>query len=163
MVTRGVRIGWMSLVAAVLPAAVPSALAQPWVPSPGEGTVSLTYQNYYVKGHWVGPQGVKTDNGGTHSKSVAAEVDWGLPNAIGLTVGLPFIASKYTGSSLYFVNGQPTTPGPLDDGFYHGAFQDLRIEGRRMFQFGDITVMPASGDTAISPNWNIRRPSMRRS
>jgi hypothetical protein len=137
----------MWLVAAVLHAAAVPALAQPWVPPPGQGTVSVTYQNYYVKGHWVGPQGVKTDNGGTHSKSLAAQADLGLPGSFGLTVGLPFIASKYTGSSVYFVNGQKTTPGPLDDGFYHGAFQDLRVEGRRMIEFGRVAVAPLAGIT----------------
>jgi len=146
MVTRTVtaRIGWMSLLAVLAVGAAP-ARAQPWVPPPGEGTVSMTYQNYYVKGHWVGPQGVRTDNGGTHSKSLVAEVDWGLPRSIGLNVGLPFIASKYTGSSVYFVNGQKTTPGPLDDGSYHGAFQDLHVEVRRAIEFGRSAVSPFAG------------------
>jgi len=107
----------------------------------------VTYQNYYVKGHWVGAEGIQTDNGGTHSKSLAAEVDWGLPGSFGLTVGLPFIASKYTGSSVYFVNGQKTTPGPLDDGSYHSAFQDLHVEGRRMIEFGRVAVAPLAGIT----------------
>jgi hypothetical protein len=144
MRTCPVRIGWMSLAALLTVGAAP-ALAQPWIPPPGEGTMSVTFQNYYVQGHWVGAQGAKTDNGGTHSKSLAAEVDWGLPKSIGLTIGLPFIASKYTGSSLYFVNGQPTTPGPLDDGFYHGALQDLHVEARRGTEFGRVAVAPFVG------------------
>src|SRR4029453_9376435 len=98
MRTYAVRIGWISLVVAVLHAVADPAYAQPWVPPTGEGTVSLTYQNYYVKGHYVGLEGVPTtDTGATHSKSLVAEVDWGLPKSIGLTVSLPYIASKYTG------------------------------------------------------------------
>jgi hypothetical protein len=145
MATRPVRTGSIFLAATLLPVTAASALAQPWVPPPGEGTVSVTYQNYYVKGHWVGPQRTKTDNGGTHSKSLVAELDWGLPRSLGLTVNLPFIWSKYTGSSVYFVNGVETTPGPLDDGFYHGAFQDLHAEVRRAIELGRVAVAPLAG------------------
>ena len=143
-----VRIGWISLVVAVLHAAAIPACAQPWVPPPGEGTVSLTYQNYYVKGHYVGVKGVPTtDTGATHSKSLVAEVDWGLPKAIGLTIGLPYIASKYTGPPVYFVGGIETHPGPLDDGSYHGAFQDLHVEVRRMIEFERVAIAPLAGIT----------------
>ena len=91
------------------------ARAQPWVPAPGEGTVSVTYQNYYVKGHYS-PTGERNINGATHSKSLVAEFDFGLPQSVGLTVSLPYIRSKYTGPGIYSVGGIPTTPGPLDDG-----------------------------------------------
>jgi hypothetical protein len=118
--------------------------AQAWVPSKGEGTVSVTYQNYDVAGHYDG-QGRKNNNGGTHSHVAIAEVDYGLTETIGLTVGLPFIASKYTGPPVYFVGGVKTEPGPLDDGSYHGAFQDVRLEVRRVFWAGPIPVAPFVG------------------
>ena len=142
---RRARIGSIFLAASLLPIVAASAVAQPWVPPPGEGTASVTYQNYYVTGHWVGPQGVKTDNGATHSKSLVAELDFGLPQSLGLTVNLPFIWSKYTGSPVYFVNGIETTAGPLDDGSYHGAFQDLHVEVRRVIELGHIAVAPLAG------------------
>ena len=62
-----------------------------------------------------------------------------------MTVNLPFIASKYTGPPVYFVGGVETHPGPLDDGTYHGAFQDLRVEVRRLFWAGPIPVAPFIG------------------
>jgi len=37
------------------------------------------------------------------------------------------------------------TQGPLDDGTYHGAFQDLRVEVRRLFWAGPIPVAPFIG------------------
>jgi hypothetical protein len=147
MPTCPVRVGWISVVLAILLAPAVSAVAQPWVPPPGEGTVSVTYQNYYVEGHFVGPTGERTGNGATHSKSLSAEVDVGLPDSIGLTVSLPYIRSKYTGSDVYYVGGHPTFPGPLDDGQYHGAFQDVHVEGRRMFEFGRISLAPIAGLT----------------
>ena len=118
--------------------------AQAWIPTKGEGTVSLTYQNYDVAGHYDA-RGRKNNNGGTQSHVAVAEVDYGITDTIGLTVNLPFIASKYTGPPIYFVGGIETHPGPLDDGTYHGAFQDVRVEVRRLFWAGPIPVAPFIG------------------
>jgi hypothetical protein len=122
--------------------------AQAWVPPAGEGTVSVTYQNYYVTGHFD-PAGRPTKNGGTHSSAVVAELEYSVTDTIGLSVSLPLIASKYTGSSSYIVRGIPTFPGPLDDGSYHAAVQDLRVEARRVFEAGPVAVAPFVG--AIIP------------
>jgi hypothetical protein len=43
------------------------------------------------------------------------------------------------------VGGQLTFPGPLDDGTYHGAFQDVRIELRRQWWAGPVPVTPFVG------------------
>jgi hypothetical protein len=131
------------------------ARAQPWVPAPGEGTVSVTYQNYYVKGHYS-PTGERNINGATHSKSLVAEFDFGLPQSVGLTVSLPYIRSKYTGPGIYSVGGIPTTPGPLDDGSYHGTFQDLHVEARRMFEFDRVMVAPLAGITVPTHEYETR-------
>jgi hypothetical protein len=118
--------------------------AQAWVPSQGEGTVSLTYQDYDVVGHFDA-FGRKNTNGGTHTHAVVAEIDYGVTDTIGLTVTLPFIASKYTGPPSYFVGTHETHPGPLDDGAYHAAVQDIRIEARRLFWVGPAAVAPLVG------------------
>ena len=115
--------------------------AQPWVPPQGEGTVSVTYQNYYVTGHY-NVLGQENTNGATHAKAMIAEVDVGLSDTIALTITLPFIATTYTGPEEYFVGGIPTHAGPLDDRRYHGAFQDIRIEARRVFWAGPVAVAP---------------------
>lgn len=118
--------------------------AQAFVPPKGEGTVSVTYQNYYATGHFD-VQGRENKNGATHTKALVTELDYALTDTIGLTVTLPFVASKYTGAASYFVGPFETFPGPLDDGPYHGAFQDVRIEIRRMFVAGPVTVTPLVG------------------
>jgi hypothetical protein len=115
--------------------------AQAWVPGKGEGTVSLTYQNYDVDGHYDA-RGRKNDNGGTKSHVAVAELDYGITDSLAVTVTLPFIGSKYTGPPVYFVGGVETHPGPLDDGRYHGAFQDVRVDVRRLFWAGPIPVAP---------------------
>ena len=120
------------------------ARAQAWVPARGEGTVSLTYQNYDVAGHFD-VQGHENTNGGTRSQALVTELDYGVTDTIGLIVSLPFIASKYTGPPSYFVGTHETHPGPLDDGTYHAAFQDVRVEVRRLFWAGPVAVAPFFG------------------
>jgi hypothetical protein len=133
------------LIPAVIQGCCGSALeAQAWTPSKGEGTVSLTYQNYDVAGHYDA-RGRKNNNGGTQSQVIVAELDYGISDTIAVTVNLPFIGSKYTGPPVYFVGGVETHPGPLDDGTYHGAFQDLRVDVRRLFWAGPIPVVPFIG------------------
>ncbi len=138
------RALWMAAViqlASVLP-----ARAQPWVPPEGQGTVSLNYQNYYVTGHFD-LQGRQNTNGATHARTLIAEVDFGLTDRVGLTVTLPFVATKYTGPAEYLVGGIATRPGPLDDRRYHADFQDLRVEARRVCWAGPLAVAPLAGIT----------------
>jgi hypothetical protein len=120
--------------------------AQPWVPARGEGTVVAAYQNYYVAGHFD-LQGRQNTNGATHSKVLMTEIDFGLTDTVAVTARLPYVASKYTGPPVYFVGGIPTFPGPLDDRTYHGAWQDLYLEARRMFTPRLVTVTPFVGVT----------------
>jgi hypothetical protein len=129
-----------------------TAGAQSWVPARGEGTVSLTYQNYDVAGHFDA-LGHKNTNGGTQSHAVVTEFDYGVTDTIGLTVSLPFIASKYTGPPVYFVGGHETHPGPLDDGSYHAAFQDVRVEGSRLFWAGPVALAPFVGASFPTHNY----------
>lgn len=140
-----IRMTCTVLISAVIQGCFGSILkAQAWTPGQGDGTVSLTYQNYDVAGHYDA-RGRKNNNGGTQSHVIVAEVDYGITDTIGVTVNLPFIASKYTGPPVYFVGGVETRPGPLDDGNYHGAFQDVRMEVRRLFWGGPIPVAPFIG------------------
>ena len=118
-----------------------AAAAQSTVPPRGEGGVSVTYQNYHHTGHF-NRQGQKNTNGATESHALLMQLDFGLSDTIGLNVMLPFVASKYTGPDLYIVEGIETRPGPLDDRTYHGAFQDLRFEVRRMFLAGPVAFAP---------------------
>src|SRR5712691_8302050 len=121
-----------------------TAGAQAFVSARGEASVSLTYQNYVVVGHFDA-QGHKNTNGGTESHALVTELDYGVTDSFGLTVSLPFIASKYTGPPSYFVGTHLTFPGRLDDGTYHAAFQDLRFEARRVFWAGPVALAPFVG------------------
>jgi hypothetical protein len=118
--------------------------AQAAVPDRGEATLTITNQNYDVIGHYDA-QGHTNGNGGTRSQALVTEFDYGVMDRFGLLVTLPFIASKYTGPPSYFVGPYLTIPGPLDNGAYHEAFQDVRIELRRQWSVGPVPVTPFLG------------------
>lgn len=144
----------IAVAASTLAGALPAA-AQSWVPAQGEGSVSIVYQNYYTLGHYD-LQGGPNTNGATHTKALALELDYGLTDTTGLVIALPFIASRYTGPQSYVVAGIQTGPGPLDDRRYHGAFQDFRIEIRRLFMAGPVVVTPFAGGTVPSHSYETR-------
>lgn len=142
MVSRAL---WTAVVVQLVAAG--SLQAQPWVPPRGQGSVSLTYQNYYVVGHFDA-KGRTNPNGATHTKALLADVDIGVTDAIALTIALPFIATRYTGGDEYIVGNQVTHPGPLDeDRLYHSAFQDLHVEVRRVFWAQSVAIAPLVGVT----------------
>jgi hypothetical protein len=120
------------------------ARAQAWVPSKGEGSISFTYQIYDVAGHFNASGNIAND-ASTYSQSLVTELDYGLTDAFALTLSLPFVASRYTGPPSYNAGGHPVSPGPLDDGNYHAAFQDVRIEVRRLFWLKGVAVAPFGG------------------
>jgi hypothetical protein len=118
--------------------------AQAAVPDRGEGTLSVTYQNYDVVGHYDA-HGNKNTNGGSQSHALVTELDYGVLDRVGLLVSLPLIASKYTGPPSFFVGPYLTDRGPLDDGTYHRAVQDIRAEIRRLWWAGPVPVAPFVG------------------
>ena len=142
---------WAAAAAAGLTGATPAS-AQAIVPPRGEGTVSVTFQNYRHTGHFD-LSGKKNTNGATESQVLITHLDFGVTDTFGLSVSLPFIASKYTGPDVYFVAGKETRPGPIDDRTYHGAFQDLRIEARRVFVAGRVAIAPFVGVSLPTHNY----------
>jgi hypothetical protein len=135
------RTGCCALLALQLATVV---YGQATVPDRSEGTVSVTYQNYQVFGHFDAA-GHPNSNGPTHSQALVTDLDYGVWDGFGLVMSLPFIASKYTGPPMYSVGGIPTYPGPLDDGKYHAAVQDLRLELRRGWWAGPVPIAPFVG------------------
>jgi hypothetical protein len=127
-----------ALAAVVVPlivaACASTASAQAYVPSKGEGTVSFLYQGTFVKDHYLGTTPV--DLGQITSKILLLDVTYGVTDKLAITLGIPWIASKYVGSSphpLVDVTGATVTyygANPLDDGTYHGTFQDVSFDVR---------------------------------
>jgi hypothetical protein len=140
--TRGcyfVAIAW----AALLMAAARDADAQAWLPASGEGTVSIQWQNVFSKDHFVPTTPV--DIGHIESDALVFDVTYGLTDKVAVDLALPFIAAKYDGP-------QPH-PTALDDGAYHGAFQDFRLAVRYNLRAGRFAVTPYIGSILPSHNY----------
>jgi len=144
----------VAVLAALLFGSASYASAQAFIPAPGEGTISVSYQNIRTHGQldWHGTQLAQPDEGrqGTDGHALLWYVEYGLSDRIAVHASLPYIQTKYQGCCAHTigVNGQPST---LDDGTYHGTFQD--------FYFGSRFKLYASAPLAVTPFVEVVIPS----
>jgi len=101
-------------------ASLKSAYAQAQLPSSGEGQVTVTYENLYVRDHFD-YTGKRFDAGPIRTNTVITTFEYGLTDKLTLDADLIHVTSKYEG----FVG--PVPHGPPDTGFYHPTFQDTHI------------------------------------
>jgi hypothetical protein len=128
--------------------AVPvAAPAQAWLPAKGEGSVSFTYSNMYVRNH-VSSKGVKNpDAGQIRTHTFFTSVEYGITDRVAVSADLAYIASKFT-------NGVPH--GPDDTGSYHPTFQDAHIELRYNALNRRLVVTPFIGTTIPTHDYETR-------
>ena len=116
-----------------------SALAQAaWLPGKGEARVGFMYQ-YLVGGKHLNSEpnllgfdlgSKKVDLGSTYSQVVALDVDVGITDRFALTGTIAFVGSKYVVGGVALLGGPFGIYSPLDNGSWHGTFQDGRIGAR---------------------------------
>jgi hypothetical protein len=106
------------------------ARAQAWVPPKGEGTVSVLYQDAFVKDHefaHIGP----VDVGHITSRALLLDVTYGLNGNLAISFGIPWVVSQYEGDHPHMLTGIPQQYWiplkPIDDGTYHSTFQDFHF------------------------------------
>jgi hypothetical protein len=133
------------LVTVVFLCDAPAAHAQAWVPSRGEGAVSIQWQNMLTKDHFVPTY--RVDIGHVQSNVMVIDVTYGVTDKLALDVSLPYIASKYTGT-------QPH-PTRLDDGSYHATLQDLRFAVRYNVRAGRLALTPYVGTIMPSHDYEF--------
>jgi hypothetical protein len=100
-----------------------AASAQAFLPPAGEGNVTVTYQDTFARGH-LSNTGVLFTDDKIRAQSLMWDVEYGLSDRVALNVSLPFAMARYVGTDPHLVgiNRQPST---LDNGTYHGTFQDF--------------------------------------
>jgi len=139
----------------VLAASSSIAGAQAWLPARGDGAVSIVYQDLFDKYHQTPGIG-KVDNGPTTSRSMLVDVTYGLTDKIAISFGIPWVAAKYVGPSPHpLADLSGPTPRfygatPLDDGTYHGTFQDLRFDIRYNLTKKGMVLTPFVGTSTPS-------------
>ena len=102
-----------------------AASAQAWVPGKGWGSVSIGYKNLYTKDH-LDELGNRLDRGRIRSNILSMDLDYGVTRSLAVHVGLPLSMVKYTGNTPHY---NPSVRF-IDDGTYHGGFQDFRFGAR---------------------------------
>lgn len=120
------------------------ASAQAFLPAPGEGDVTVSYQNLHARGHLdLNGERMRGASCCDHvqSHSMMWAVDFGVTSRIAVSLSLPFIASKYSGSTPHLVGGVGP-PQEWDDGMYHGTFQDFVLGVRVNVKARPVAITP---------------------
>ena len=128
------------------------ARAQAWLPPKGEASLSLGYGNAFVNKHYLGTSfapgdNVENDFGHIRSQSVEIGLRYGLTDRLAASVSLPYILTKYYGTP-----GQNFFPHTIsiDDGGYHGIFQDFKF---------NLSYQALQGSVALAPFVSVVIPS----
>ncbi|MBI4477666.1 MAG: hypothetical protein HY654_10860 [Acidobacteria bacterium] len=130
----------LALVALGVGALPGRTLAQAWLPSPGEGTLTITYQNTLARGELT-TDGRLLGDDTVRAHGLVPEVEWGLTNRLALNLTLPFITARYRGDHPHLLNVRGE-PKPIDDGTYHSGAQDFRFGLRYGLKTGALAIAP---------------------
>jgi len=115
-----------------------NALAQgAWLPGKGEARVGFLYQSLKTGNHLfsgpvlfdVGLGSKSVDFGTAYSQVVSADADVGVTDRLALTGRITFVSSKYVDGGVDLL-GPSNAESSLDDGTWHGDFQDGSIGAR---------------------------------
>ena len=130
-------------VTAFLLAIVPRpAEAQPYTPAAGEGAVSGSYQFISSSGQRGIDFSPEPPLDTTQTHAFIWYVEYGLTNRIAVHASLPAMMVRYEGPTPHDV-GLHGQPNDIDDGTYHGGFQD--------FYFGTRFKLLQSPRFALTP------------
>jgi hypothetical protein len=119
-----------------------SALAQAWLFPQGDGVVTLLYQNDIERLHAFS-DGRTKDRGHVYLDVAVLDTDFSITDRLAVRVSLPFIEGKYVGDYPHLlVRGEPDTAISIDNGHYHGGFQDFRFNVRYALSQRALKIAP---------------------
>jgi hypothetical protein len=128
-------------VAAIALAPAP-ADAQAWLPEAGQGAVTVLFQDMAVRQHLFS-DGQSVDAGHIDSHNVMLDLTYSVTDKVAVGISLPYVSARYNGTFRH--------PGSvLDDGSFHGTWQDFRLSAR----YGLV-----AGGTAVTPFAELIVPS----
>jgi hypothetical protein len=133
----------------------------------GHGSISIAYLNTYVNGFWA-DSNTKLPNGAVRSQGVALQAEYYVSNDWSVNVGIPFFRNKYLGNQPHCPTTVPPQCAPgnpggvpalnpphpesnfIDDGQYHGTWQDYSFGASYHTQIEDYYLTPSV--TAVIPS-----------
>ena len=90
--SRRLAVGIVAMTVTLL-CASGSLRAQAFTPAQGEGTVSVQFQDAFVKYHQLPT--VRLDRGHISGKTLLVDFTFGITDQLAVSVSLPWVASKY--------------------------------------------------------------------
>lgn len=106
----------------------------------GHGSVSIGYQNTYINGMFLPVPGGEAPIGSVRVQSATFDLEYFLADRWSAHLGIPYIEARYRGDSPHCITQAPpqcqgavvpSRPHPeskfLDDGHYHGTWQDWNL------------------------------------
>jgi hypothetical protein len=120
-----------------------SLFPQAWTPPRGEGSVSLTFEDIFVKNHQLS-SGALIDIGHIRTVVFVQSIEYGITDRLGVSLSLPVVASKYYGPDPHQI--------PVDDGTYHGGSQDFRLGMQYSVRRRPVALTPFT--TIVIPSRN---------
>jgi hypothetical protein len=102
--------------------------AQAWLPARGEGSVFLSYLDMFTSDHLLS-SGKPQNRGPTRLSTITLGVLYGISDRLAVSAEVPYIASRFTLTPGLSPNAHDLE-ATIDDGSYHGTFQDFRAAVR---------------------------------
>jgi len=122
----------------------------------GHGTVSIGYQNTYINGQYLPVPGGKAEIGSLRVQSMSFDLDYFVADRWSVHLGIPFVETRYRGGAPHCIRTEPPQcqnavvplqPHPeskfLDDGKYHGTFQDWHLGLAHHANVNDYLLTPS--------------------
>jgi hypothetical protein len=122
----------------------------------GHGIVSIGYQNTYINGQFLPVPGGKAPIGSIRVQSMSFDLDYFVADRWSVHLGIPFIETRYRGGAPHCITTEPAPcqnavvplqPHPeskfLDDGNYHGAWQDWHLGLAHHANVNDYLLTPS--------------------
>jgi hypothetical protein len=158
------RMGGILTVVVTGLAAPAVALAQAWLPPKGDGSVTMGYQFYKSQDRFTTSDGERYYDGLTHQHGMVAVLTYGITDRLAVSVGLPpLLYTSYNGPDPHrwpLMDGNQIARDPsgralfhpptIDDGSYHGTFQNLS---------GQVSFMALQGSWVVTPFVGFQMPS----
>src|SRR5262249_34979651 len=135
---RACRAPALAVASALAVLSASAAGAQAWLPPKGEAWFSAGYGNVFSSKHYFGTvnpgEGSTLDVGHIRGNSVVLQVGYGLTDRLAFPFGIPYQIYKYYGPVPH--------PSELDDGQYHGTWQDYHISMAYQLTTGAVAIAP---------------------
>jgi hypothetical protein len=118
--------------------------AQAWLPAKDTATLGFGYQYLFIKQHYLA-HGETVERGHIRSNYAFVQVGYSPSDRMAFSFAVPYAEAKYHGPTPHQL--------PIDNGTYHGTWQDYRLDARYQLVSGTTAITPFVGTVIPSHNY----------